>query len=166
MPILCKICPSGCFVGLIHEKSQRNCPKCGSRLKYDVYSERNRIEFEKTNKRTHTPNFIPLGLRLVCAIASISLLVYFSYGLIADELYMPCLGKRSRCRGHYIHGIELWVTYTAVICACSAMISIIIDHFDTRNNEETYTAFASFFTMAAFFLFSIAPLTNFIYLIN
>jgi hypothetical protein len=48
--------------------------------------------------------------------------------------------------------------YGAIICACLVMLSVVVDHYDKRNNERSYTFFADLFTYLGwgFFILSLA----------
>jgi hypothetical protein len=87
----------------------------------------------------HTPNHIPASERALHVLFSLLLFAYGSYGLWVDDLYIP--GKRSR--GIHLHDVPAWVMYGAMICACAVMLSVVIDHYDKRNNETNYRLFAN-----------------------
>ncbi|PBQ34905.1 hypothetical protein CNR22_13825 [Sphingobacteriaceae bacterium] len=86
---------------------------------------------------TYTPNHIPTGERIKCLFFSIGLLAYGTFGLYIDDLYIP--GKRSR--GLHFHGIPCWIMYFAFLFASITLISVVIDHYDKRNNETNYQKF-------------------------
>jgi hypothetical protein len=85
-------------------------------------------------KSNYNPNHIPPEDRLFNFIAASSLLIYGTYGLWIDDLYIP--GKRSR--GIHLHNVPAWVMYGAIVCACIVMIIVIFDHYDKRDNEYQY----------------------------
>lgn len=87
----------------------------------------------------YIPNHIPSGERATHIIVSLLLLAYGSYGLWANDIYIP--GKTSR--GVHLHDAPAWIMYGAMICACAVMLSVVIDHYDRRNNERHYRAFAA-----------------------
>lgn len=89
----------------------------------------------------HTPNHIPAGERVRNAIFSVLLLAYGSYGVWINDLYIP--GKRSK--GIHLHDVPAWIMYGAIICACLVMLSVVVDHYDQRNNETNYKLFATTF---------------------
>lgn len=96
-------------------------------------------------KSTYTPNHIPKSERIQHVIFSILLFAYGSYGVWVNDLYIP--GKRSlpgkRSRGIHLHDVPAWVMYGAMICACAVMLSVVVDHYDKRNNETNYRLFAN-----------------------
>jgi len=86
---------------------------------------------------TYIPNEIPREERRNNIIFSILLFAYGSYGVWVNDLYI--LGKRSR--GVHLHDVPAWIMYAAMICACVVMLSVVVDHYDRRNNER-HRAFA------------------------
>jgi len=87
----------------------------------------------------YIPNHISPGDRFKYLAFSLLLTAYGSYGIWVNDLYIP--GKRSR--GIHLHDVPAWVMYGAIICACIVMLSIIADHYDQRDNETHYRAFAN-----------------------
>lgn len=101
----------------------------------------------------YTPNHIPIEQRRQNICFSIALFAYGTYGIWVNDLYLP--GKRSR--GIHLHDVPAWVMYGAIICACLVMLSVVVDHYDHRNNERSYTFFAGLFTYLGwgFFILSL-----------
>lgn len=101
----------------------------------------------------YTPNHIPAEERLKNLAFSILLFAYGTYGVWVNDLYIP--GKRSR--GIHLHDVPAWIMYGAMICACLVMLSVVADHYDTRNNETDYKWFADIFKFLGwvFFLLSL-----------
>lgn len=91
----------------------------------------------------YTPNHIPDKKRKLNSIFSVLLFSYGSYGVYVNDLVIP-LGKR-RHRGIHLHDVPAWIMYGAIICACLVMLSVIVDHYDKRNNETNYNLFADIF---------------------
>lgn len=89
----------------------------------------------------HTPNHIPIEQRFQNVAFSLLLFTYGTYGVWVNDLYVP--GKRSR--GIHLHDVPAWIMYGAVLCACLVMLSVVVDHYDKRNNETNYKAFADTF---------------------
>lgn len=85
----------------------------------------------------YTPNHIPKKERLQSLIFSTLLFAYGAYGIYINDLFIP--GKR---KGIHLHNLAAWVMFGALICACLIMISVVADHYDKRNNEKAYRAFA------------------------
>lgn len=87
--------------------------------------------------RNHVPNQIPLKERLMHIGLSMLLLAYGTYGLWVNDIYVP-----GRGRGMHFHDTPAWLLYGAIVCACLVMMSVVIDHYDRRNNEKHYRTFA------------------------
>ena len=102
--------------------------------------------------RTSWPNQIPLGTRIWYLVASPLLLAYGSIGIYVDDIFVP--GKRSR--GVHLHGVPAWLMYIAMLCAVANMVSVVIDHYDTRPNERHYRLFAKVTRIAAWALFGLS----------
>jgi TRAP-type C4-dicarboxylate transport system permease small subunit len=97
----------------------------------------------------YTPNHIPQNERVTNILVSICLLLYGGYGIWVNDLYIP--GKRSR--GIHLHDVPAWVMYGAFICACLVMLSVVVDHYDKRNNEINYKRFADTFRVLGWCFF-------------
>jgi TRAP-type C4-dicarboxylate transport system permease small subunit len=101
---------------------------------------------------SYTPNHIPPNERITNTLFSIILLLYGSYGIWVNDLYIP--GKRSK--GFHLHDVPAWVMYGAFICACLVMLSVVVDHYDKRNNETNYKRFADTFRVLGWCFFALS----------
>ena len=86
----------------------------------------------------YIPNRIPKSERNGNLVFSILLFAYGSIGVWINDLYIP--GRRSR--GTHLHDVPAWIMYAAMICACVVMLSVVVDHYDRRDNERHYRAFS------------------------
>lgn len=84
------------------------------------------------------PNRIPLGERVINILLSLFLLGYGSYGLSIDDLHIP--GKRTE--GLHLHGLAATSMFVAMCFAIANLLAVVIDHYDTRDNEVSYRNFA------------------------
>lgn len=100
----------------------------------------------------YTPNHIPAEERLKNIVFSILLFVYGTYGVWVNDLYIP--GKRTR--GLHLHDVPAWIMYGAIVCACLVMLSVVIDHYDKRNNETNYKLFADVFRFFGWLFFVVS----------
>jgi hypothetical protein len=82
----------------------------------------------------HTPNHIPASVRIWNTFISVFLLVYGTFGIYTDDLYIP--GRRTS--GVHFHGEPAFFVYAAMVCAILNLISVVVDHYDKRNNEKNY----------------------------
>jgi len=89
----------------------------------------------------HTPNEIPAGERWSSVGLSVFLLLYGGWGVGRNDLYVP--GKRGP--GVHLHDGAAWLLFAAMICASAVMLSVVADHYDRRDNERHYRAFATWF---------------------
>lgn len=105
----------------------------------------------------HTPNHISSGERIQHVIFSTLLFAYGSYGLYVNDLYLP--GKRSR--GIHLHDVPAWVMFGAILCACLVMLSVVVDHYDKRDNESNYAIFASIFKYLGWGFFGLSLILSF-----
>ena len=97
----------------------------------------------------YSPNKIPFSERLVNKILSVLLLLYGSYGVYVNDLYIS--GKRTS--GIHLHDESAIIMYGAFICGILVLLSVVIDHYDKRDNEHTYQIFAQVFKYLGWGLF-------------
>jgi hypothetical protein len=129
------------------------CSRCGCKFKIDSNQRMTSIEnMDGETVEVHQPNKIPWQTRIYYLIASPILLLYGTFGLIHDDIYIP--GKRSR--GIHFHGYAAVIVFIVFLFAISNMLSVIIDHFDKRDNEINYRYFAKITSRIALALFVIA----------
>lgn len=107
---------------------------------------------QNSEKMGHNPNHIPSDERIMNIILSSVMFLYGTFGVIIDDLYIP--GKRSP--GTHFHGEPAWVLYGAFLCAVANMMSVVVDHYDRRNNEINYQRFARVTQIVGWTLFVLA----------
>ena len=96
----------------------------------------------------YRPNRVPPKERFIFIVLSLFLIVYGSYGVLTDDLYIPTSGRRRYSStprpnsGMHLHGPAAWCIYLAILCAVACMISMVVDHYDERDNEIKYKQFA------------------------
>lgn len=98
---------------------------------------------------TYVPNSISLGKRAFNIVAAMFLLIYGSYGIYINDLYIP--GRRGR--GIHLLDQPALLMFSAIVCASLIFISVIVDHYDTRNNENKYTSLTRLFKFLGWSLF-------------
>ena len=123
------------------------CPSC-----HKAYA---KIKNYKHPWNFYIPNSIPSGTRLFNIIASLILFIYGARGIYVNDLYIP--GKRGP--GMHLHDGAAFIMYAAFVCACIVMLSVVIDHYDKRDNEHKYQAIGRFFEYSGWGLFAIALIT-------
>ena len=97
----------------------------------------------------YEPNQVPLISRAFRIVLSLVFLGYGSYGLWLNDLYLP--GKRGP--GIHFQNDLAWVIYGAMLCACASMLTVVLDHYDRRNNEHRYRLIGRGFEILAWTLF-------------
>ena len=102
--------------------------------------------------KPYNPNSIPAGERTVAIVFSVVLFAYGSYGVWVNDLYVP--GKRSK--GIHLHDVPAWIMYSAMICACLVMLTVVADHYDRRDNEINYRNFAKYGEYVGWGLFALS----------
>ena len=96
----------------------------------------------------YIPNSISVASRLINIIITIALLIYGAQGIYTDDLYIP--GKGG---GTHYSGTSIWLVYAGIICLCMYLISIVIDHYDKRDNEHYYYKFGKSIRLIGFLFY-------------
>lgn len=99
----------------------------------------------------YIPNEIDGGERSANLWLSLLLLAYGGYGVWQNDLWLP--GKRG---GLHLYDEPAWVMYAAMLCGCLVMVSVVVDHYDRRNNEKSYRLFAESTKAIGWILFALA----------
>jgi hypothetical protein len=103
-------------------------------------------------EQVYTPNHIPASERASSIIFSSILLIYGIIGFAIDDLYIP--GKHSK--GVHLHGESMWIMLGSFALAIANLMSVVVDHYDKRNNETNYRLFAKVTKIAAWVVFILA----------
>lgn len=72
-------------------------------------------------------------------IGSIFFVAYGAYGVWSNDLHLA-FGRRSP--GIHLHDIAAWLMFAASICGCVVLLTVVVDHYDQRNNETNYKKIA------------------------
>ena len=86
----------------------------------------------------YRPGFVSLGTRLLNTTLALALLVYGFYGTWNDGLFLP--GRYGP--GATFHGISMWMLLGAFVSAAMNLLSVVVCHFDQRNDGRSYHDFA------------------------
>lgn len=109
------------------------------------------------------PNHIPPNERRWCIGLALFLILYGTIGICLDDIPI-----RPPSKGHLpgvdLHGFPAWIMYLAFITAAANLISVIVDHYDKRNNEINYRRFARMTRIAGLIFFSLAMIMHIIYM--
>jgi hypothetical protein len=106
---------------------------------------------------TYVPNTIPLKTRIWNIALSVALLVYGTYGVVTDNFVLPA--KRGTLT---LYGYPAWVMYGALLCLMANLAAVVVDHYDTRDNETRYKAFETFARRAGWTLYVAALILGFV----
>lgn len=90
------------------------------------------------NLDRYIPNEIPAGERLWNFGLSLLIIGWGSYGIWADDLIVPT----KRGNGIHLHGTAAMIMFAAMVVAALNFFSVVVDHYDLRNNELNYRRFA------------------------
>jgi hypothetical protein len=105
------------------------------------------------NMDRYIPNHIPATERWVYFALSVFIICWGTFGLWADDLIVP-ISKRGDAI--HFHGTSAVIMFCAMLAAVLNLLTIIIDHFDIRNNELTYRRIAFGTQVAGVLLFATA----------
>ena len=100
----------------------------------------------------HTPNVVPAPIRLTLAVCAVGLLAYMCAGLATGYTYIP--GKRG---GFLLSAIPTLLIVGAASALFLTALLTIVDHYDKRPNEPSYSAARRLCLKAALYLFVAAP---------
>lgn len=81
----------------------------------------------------YCPNKVPFKVRLRNVTLSVTLVIYGTFGVFTDNFVLPA--KRGVLT---LYGYPAWIMYGALLCLVTNLTAIVIDHYDTRNNEKRY----------------------------
>ncbi|AMM51426.1 hypothetical protein TH61_09905 [Rufibacter sp. DG15C] len=110
----------------------------------------------KKSFRYYSPNQIPPEERGINIVLSLALLIYGTYGIVNNDFYIPA----RFTKGMSLTGVSAWIMYAAFLCAVLNLLSVVVDHYDERNNEFSYKRFARFTQVSGWALFFLAILST------
>lgn len=108
-------------------------------------------------KPAYTPNHVPLGARLFYSLVSATWLAWASIGLLSGHMFFLI------SRGGPIHftGVPALLFSGAVLASAAACAVAIVDHYDRRDNEDSYQRVRRWFWWSAAVFFLIACVIGF-----
>lgn len=109
----------------------------------------------------YTPNHISLEARAWYLVLSSLLITYASAGVAVDDLFLFIPGSRRSPSLHiHLHGVPAFLAGAAILSASATLLSVVVDHYDKRNNETNYRTFAKMSLIAAAALLAAALLSD------
>lgn len=82
----------------------------------------------------HSPNHIPLGMRLISAVVALTWTGWALIGLLSGHMFL-LISRRGPIQ---FSGIPAWLFSAAVMASAVACAVVILDHYDRRKNEASY----------------------------
>lgn len=109
----------------------------------------------------YSPNHISLDRRAVYLVVSALIIAYAVGSLMRNDFYvwLP-LGRRSGPIDEHLHGGAAWLAAASAFSAAANLLSVVVDHYDKRNNETNYRVFARWSFRLAIGLLVAALLVN------
>ncbi len=105
------------------------------------------------------PNSVSLGHRFGYGLAAAILAVLCSFSIYFGEL--PLTSHREP-GVTVMPGVALWFMIPAMVSGCLAFLSMILDHYDRRGNEDRYRLFLTWTTRIGFTLAGCAYVVDFL----
>jgi hypothetical protein len=96
----------------------------------------------EVHHQIYTPNHISLDTRAGYLIASSLIVAYAIGSLMRDDFYIWLPARRGRDLSEHLHGSAAWLAAGAAFAAASNLLAVVVDHYDKRNNETNYRAYA------------------------
>ena len=78
----------------------------------------------------------PTGALLMRVAGAVVLVAYGVIGVLQDDVVIPT--KRGT---FHLHGLSGWTMAGAMLCAALALLAVVIDHIDRRDDELAYKRF-------------------------
>ena len=146
-PTLSTTCPQCAYMRNEQDSHPAwQCPKCGV-----AYSKAQR---DKTRRKPYIPNSIPGKVRLSNFAFGLGGILYGAYGLHRNDLYIP--GKHGP--GVHLHDSAAMLMMAAIVCGCAVLLSVVLDHYDERDNEVYYQRTAQVLRWLGWGFFALAML--------
>ena len=103
----------------------------------------------------YVANSVPQWKRLLNIAISVFIIAYVGYGLAVDKLLIPV--KRGSLE---LRGFSAWVMGASAFFLVANLITVVIDHYDQRDNEKIYKKYRSLFYRCGYALFCAALITS------
>lgn len=101
------------------------------------------------------PNQISAPLRRRYLLQSCLISLYAGFALYVGKVSIPV-----RARAYTFEGIAALVLAAAMFMAILNMLSVVVDHYDKRDNEHSYDQFARITYILGWVLFVLATILN------
>jgi uncharacterized membrane protein len=84
------------------------------------------------------------------------IIAYTIASLVSDDFYVWLPSRRGRSVSVHLYGSAAWLAAAAAMAAASNLLSVVVDHYDKRNNETNYRAYARWSLVLAVTLLMLA----------
>lgn len=95
-------------------------------------------QMKDSKENIHTPNPISTKERTKYIVLAAAMLIYATFAWYRGEVYIP---GRSGSSIRFT-GTACTLIYCGLIAGAASCISVVVDHYDKRNNEANYQKFA------------------------
>lgn len=93
-----------------------------------------------TEATSYTPNKYSFAELSFCVLTGIGLLAYGTHGFMVGKLFLPgSFGQAMHLEGFLPTLLFLFASISWAL----GLISVVVDHFDERDNEQAYEQFGS-----------------------
>jgi hypothetical protein len=89
-------------------------------------------------ERPWRPNSVSLGERIFCVLVASVLLARGASGFLYARLEVSPPRQRTAL---LLQGGPAWLMAAAMVIGACVLLSVVIDHYDRRNNERVYRIF-------------------------
>jgi hypothetical protein len=103
-----------------------------------------------TVQRKRKPNTIPLFERVVSLLLALGLMLYGFAGLLKGRFSVSFVKARP---GLFISGRPAWLLAAAALAGALVLLSVVLDHYDRRDNECQYRIFRRIWLCVGLVLF-------------
>lgn len=90
--------------------------------------------------RSYAPNKYSFAELCFCVLTGVGLLIYGTHGFMVGKLFLPgSFGRAMQLEGFLPTLLFLFASISWAL----GLLSVVVDHFDERDNEAAYERFGS-----------------------
>jgi hypothetical protein len=82
-------------------------------------------------------NNVPRRVRVWNTVMALYLIAWGALGMYQNQIDLV----ERRVRIAVLHDGPAWLMAMAFVCGATVLLSVVVDHYDRRNNESAYRAF-------------------------
>ncbi|MEE4245762.1 MAG: hypothetical protein V2I33_10140 [Kangiellaceae bacterium] len=106
---------------------------------------------EVDEEGNYIPNVVAVTDQIKNFSLAVALLLYGLFGLYRNDLYIP--GRRG---GVHLSDTPAILVFIAILLGCINLLTVIVDHHDTRDNEMSYYRFRKTTEYLGYAIFGVA----------